>query len=105
MYSNQPDGYAGNEDCGQMSSWYILTTLGFYPVNPAKGVFDIGRPFVKEAKLNLDNGKIFTIKANNLSDKNVLVKKVSLNGKEMKDYKLNFKEIMDGGTLVFEMGK
>ena len=105
MYSNQPDGYAGNEDCGQMSSWYILTTLGFYPVNPANGVFDIGRPFVKEAKLNLDNGKIFTIKANNLSDKNVLVKKVSLNGKEMKDYKLNFKEIMDGGTLVFEMGK
>ncbi|MEI7677471.1 MAG: glycoside hydrolase domain-containing protein, partial [Bacteroidales bacterium] len=105
MYSNQPDGYSGNEDCGQMSAWYILTTLGFYPVNPALGVFDIGRPFVKEAKINLENGKTFIIIANNLSDKNILVKKITLNGKEIKDYKLNFKNIVDGGELVFEMGK
>ncbi len=105
MYSNQPDGYAGNEDCGQMSAWYILTTLGFYPVNPAIGVFDIGRPFVKEAKINLENGKTFTIIANNLFDKNIFVKKVSLNGKVIKNYKLNYADIMLGGELVFEMGK
>jgi predicted alpha-1,2-mannosidase len=105
MYSNQPDGYAGNEDCGQMSAWYILTTLGFYPVNPANGVFDIGRPFVKEANINLENGKTFTIKASNLSDKNTFVKKVSLNGKVIKNYKLNYADIMAGGELVFEMGK
>jgi predicted alpha-1,2-mannosidase len=105
MYSNQPDGYAGNEDCGQMSAWYILTTLGFYPVNPANGVFDIGRPFIKQTKINLENGKTFTIIANNLSNKNNLVKKIHLNGKEIKDYKLNFKDIVAGGVLIFEMGK
>jgi len=105
MYSNQPDGYAGNEDCGQMSAWYILTTLGFYPVNPATGIFDMGRPFVKKAKINLENGKTFTITANNLSDKNCYVQKIKLNGKVIKDYKINFCDIVAGGELFFEMGK
>ena len=105
MYRNEPDGLSGNEDCGQMSAWYIFTALGFYPVNPASGVFDIGRPFVQEAKLNLENGKTFLISVKNTSDKNIYVKKILLNNVPIANYKLNYTDIMNGGTMVIEMGK
>ena len=105
MYRNEPDGLSGNEDCGQMSAWYIFTALGFYPVNPASGVFDIGRPFIQEAKLNLENGKTFLISVKNTSDKNIFVKKILLNNVPITNYKLNYSDIMNGGTMVIEMGK
>jgi predicted alpha-1,2-mannosidase len=101
QYSNQPDGLSGNEDCGQMSAWYIFSSLGFYPVNPASGVYDIGVPIVKNATIRLDNGKVFTIK-NNLKNEKALVKSVWLNGKLLKDRFISHKQITEGGELVFK---
>ncbi len=105
MYSNHPDGYSGNEDCGQMSAWYIFTALGFYPVNPASGVYEIGRPFVQKATIKLENGKQFSIETKNYNQKNTFVKSIWLNGKQIKDFKINHKDIMSGGNLLFVMGK
>ena len=103
MYSDQPDGLCGNEDCGQMSAWYIFSSLGFYPVNPANGVYDIGAPLFPKAKLHLANGKIFNIIANSGSDKNIYVKDIKLNGREYNKYIIPHDSIMAGGTLEFEM--
>ncbi len=105
LYTTGPNGLCGNDDCGQMSAWYVLTALGFYPVNASSGEFDLGRPFVQGAMLNLENGKKFSIETRNFSKDNMLVKKVTLNGNEVKNYKISYSDIMQGGTLVFEMGK
>lgn len=103
MYKPKPDGLGGNDDCGQMSAWYIFSSLGFYPVAPGSDKYAIGSPKVKEAVLNLENGKTFTITAKNQSAKNVYVSKMELNGKVLDHTYLTHKEIMDGGQLVFYM--
>ncbi|WP_373514842.1 glycoside hydrolase domain-containing protein, partial [Persicitalea sp.] len=102
MYKPKPNGISGNVDYGQMSAWYILSSLGFYPVNPASGIFDIGRPAFKYAKINFGE-KLFEIKTSNFSDKNIYVKSIHLNGKPVSDYKLSYTDIVKGGVLLFEM--
>lgn len=103
FYKNAPDGLIGNEDCGQMSAWYIMSALGFYQVAPSIPRYDIGRPFFKEAKINLENGKTFTIKAPNVSDKNLYVESVKLNGKEHSKTFFEHSDITKGGVLEFNM--
>ena len=103
QYRNEPDGHCGNEDCGQMSSWFVLSALGIYPVNPAQGTFNLGAPMFKKASIALPEGKIFAIKGQNLSDENKYVKAVYLNEKQLKRWFITYDEIMEGGTLIFEM--
>lgn len=103
QYHNGVDGLCGNEDCGQMSAWYIFSVLGFYPVNPCGGEYIIGAPQIESAKINLGHGKTFTMKANNFSDKNIYVESVSFNGRPIRDWKLLHVDLMKGGELVFNM--
>ncbi len=105
MYLNKPDGLCGNDDCGQMSAWYIFSSLGFYPVCPGSGEYSIGSPSVNEAKIELGEGKTLTVKANNLSDTNIYIRSASLNGKPLNSTSISNKEIRNGGELIFEMGK
>lgn len=102
-YYNKPDGLMGNDDCGQMSAWYMFSSLGFYPVDPCGGDYTLGAPQLEEATINLPNGKEFTIKANNLSDKNYIVKSVSLNGELLNQNFITHTDLMAGGELIFEM--
>ncbi|MFZ1518414.1 MAG: GH92 family glycosyl hydrolase [Ignavibacteriaceae bacterium] len=103
LYNDSPSGLCGNEDCGQMSAWYIFTALGFYPFNPADQNYVIGSPLFDEAIINLSDGKKFIIKANNLSDKNIYINSAKLNGKELTKSFITHKEIINGGLLEFEM--
>jgi len=96
-------GLGGNDDTGQMSAWYIFSTIGFYPVAPASDVYQIGSPAVNAATLHLENGKTFSIEAKNQSDKNVFVQKIELNGKPLNRLYITHSEIMNGGKLVFYM--
>ncbi len=104
MYTDQPDGYIGNEDCGQMSAWYVMSALGFYPVNPASGIYDIGSPMFDTANIQLENGKSFLITAENLSDKNIYVQSLKLNDDAYNKLYIEHKDIMQGGHLHFVMG-
>jgi predicted alpha-1,2-mannosidase len=104
MYLNKPDGLCGNDDCGQMSAWYIFSSLGFYPVCPGSGQYAIGSPSVKESIIELADGKKLIIKANNLSDKNIYIRSVKLNGKLLNKFTLEQSQLNGGGELVFEMG-
>lgn len=104
QYGNQPNSLCGNDDCGQMSAWYIFNALGFYPVCPVDDFYAIGSPCVKQATVQLSNGKTLQMKANNLSDKNIYIQKMFLNGKPWNKAFLPFGEIKDGGSIVFEMG-
>jgi len=103
MYNPTPDGLGGNDDCGQMSAWYLFSTLGFYPVAPGSEQYAIGSPAIKEATLRLENGKTFRIETKNQSDKNVYVQKVVLNGKELTTPFLLHTDIMKGGKMTFYM--
>lgn len=103
FYKPTPDGLIGNEDCGQMSAWYILSASGFYPVAPGKPYYDYGTPLFKEVKYNLENGKTFTIKAPKVSPQNIYVASARLNGSPVRDLKLAHYMIEMGGTLEFEM--
>ena len=105
QYKDEPNGHCGNEDCGQMSSWYVFSALGFYPVNPAQGVYAFGSPIIDAATLNLENGKIFTVEAINNSSDNMYIQTIELNGKIIERNYIEHSEIMDGGTLIFTMGK
>jgi predicted alpha-1,2-mannosidase len=104
MYLNKPDGLCGNDDCGQMSAWYIFSSLGFYPVCPGSGQYAIGSPSVKESIIELADGKKLIIKANNLSDKNIYIRSVKLNGKLLNKFTIEHSQLNGGGELVFEMG-
>lgn len=104
MYHEQPDGLCGNEDCGQMSAWYVLSAMGFYPVTPGDPVYAIGSPLFDEVSIELENGKKFTIIAENNSPENVYIQSVKLNGKDHSGSYLLHEDIMKGGELVFEMG-
>ncbi|MDP5092925.1 MAG: glycoside hydrolase family 92 protein, partial [Polaribacter sp.] len=103
MYQNSPDGISGNEDCGQMSAWYIFSSLGFYPVTPGSNQYIIGSPLFDKATINLENGKSFTIQAKNNSVENKYIKSIKLNGENYEFSYLNHQDIINGGTLVFEM--
>jgi predicted alpha-1,2-mannosidase len=102
-YNSTPLGLCGNDDCGQMSAWYVFSSLGFYPVTPGTNQYVIGSPCVDRAKINLGNGKTFNITAENLSDKNIYVNKVLLNGKSINRCYIAQSEIMNGGELKFIM--
>ncbi len=104
MYINKPDGLCGNDDCGQMSAWYVFSTLGFYPVCPGTDQYVIGSPCLEEATLKLDNGNSFTVKAKRLSALNIYIQSVSLNGKTWNYSYITQADIMNGGELQFIMG-
>jgi predicted alpha-1,2-mannosidase len=104
QYKPAPDGLGGNDDCGQMSAWYLFSALGFYPVAPGNNQYQLGSPAINKAHIQLENGKTFSIEAVNQSDKNVYVQKVLLNGKQLDTPVLNYEDIMQGGELVFYMG-
>lgn len=104
MYTTQPDGLCGNEDVGQMSAWYILSTLGFYQVEPAGGRYFFGSPLFKSAEIALPQGGSFKLVANGNSDRNRYIQRVSLNGRPYTKNYIDYKDIMAGGELVFEMG-
>ncbi|OKL40335.1 GH92 family glycosyl hydrolase [Pontibacter flavimaris] len=104
MYKPTVDGLGGNDDCGQMSAWYLFSALGFYPVAPGSEQYAIGSPAVKEASIHLENGKTFTIRTKNQSDKNVYVQKMELNGKPLNRSYLTHTELVNGGELTFYMG-
>ena len=103
FYRATPCGYAGNDDCGQMSAWYIFSALGFYPFHAGSAEYVIGTPLFTKATLHLENGKDFVISAPNKTAKRIHVKSVKLNGKPVKDYILTHQQIMAGGTLEFIM--
>ncbi len=104
MYQNAPDGLSGNEDVGQMSAWYVISTCGLYQVEPAGGKFIIGSPLFEKAALNVGNGKTFTVLAKDNSDKNVYVQRVMLNGKPYTKSYISYDDIIKGGTLELVMG-
>jgi len=104
MYTNKPDGLAGNEDCGQMSAWYVMSALGFYPVCPGTGQYLFGSPIFEKTVVELENGNQFTVKANNVSPANKYIQSVSLNGKPYTRTYLEHASIVSGGELVFDMG-
>ena len=103
FYRATPCGYAGNDDCGQMSAWYIFSALGFYPFHAGSAEYVIGTPLFTKATLHLENGNDFVISAPNNTPGRIHVKSVKLNGKPIKDYKLTHQQIMEGGTLEFKM--
>jgi predicted alpha-1,2-mannosidase len=103
LYTNTPDGISGNEDCGQMSAWYIFSSLGFYPVTPGSNQYIIGSPLFEKATINLENGKVFTVEAKNNSSENKYIKSVKLNGNNYEFSYINHSDIINGGSLVFEM--
>ncbi|MEO6406210.1 MAG: GH92 family glycosyl hydrolase [Ferruginibacter sp.] len=103
QYKNTPDGLGGNDDAGQMSAWYVFSSLGFYPVSPGNTLYSIGSPAVNAAILKLDNGKTFSIEAKNQSAKNVYVESITLNGKKLEGFFIDHKQIMTGGKLIFYM--
>jgi len=104
LYSNKPDGLCGNEDMGQMSAWYVFSALGFYPVNPADGNYVFGTPLFKQVSINLTNKKTFTVNARNLSNQNIYIVNVLLNGKDYDKGYISHQQILEGGTLEFKMG-
>ncbi len=104
MYTDKPDGLCGNEDCGQMSAWYVFSAMGFYPVNPAEGIYVIGSPLFEESKIPVGDGKFFTVEAKGVSETNKYIQSASLNGKPLEVSYITHKAIMEGGDLVLEMG-
>ncbi|NOX84701.1 MAG: glycoside hydrolase family 92 protein [Chlorobi bacterium] len=103
MYGPGVDGLCGNDDAGQMSAWYVFSALGFYPVTPGSGYYALGSPLVKEAVIHLENGKTFHIKAKNQGKDNLYVNRVILNGKVLQGFLLSYRDIINGGEIIFEM--
>jgi len=103
MYHPAPDGLGGNDDCGQMSAWYIFSTLGFYPVDPTDPAYQIGSPAIDGATLHLENGRTFEIIVKNQSDRNVYIDHILLNGKALPGFTLSYDDIQNGGKVVFYM--
>ncbi len=105
LYNNTSSGYAGNDDCGEMSAWYIFGAMGFYPVNPADGQYIIGSPTLDECTLKLAGNKEFRIQAQRKSPEYIYIQSVTLNGKKYDKYFITHQDITNGGTMVFKMGK
>jgi predicted alpha-1,2-mannosidase len=104
QYGSGPGSLCGNDDCGQMSAWYLFTCMGFYPVCPASDYYVIGAPQVSKTTMHLSNGKEFTSTAENISDQNIYVQSVKLNGKTWNSPFMPFKELKNGGSIQFVMG-
>lgn len=104
LYSDKPDGLSGNEDVGQMSAWYIFSALGFYPANPANGLYVFGSPVVDGATLQLGGGKTFSVQVKNNSAKNKYIQNITLNGKKYTRSYIAHADLMKGGTMIIEMG-
>lgn len=104
FYHDDPNGVIGNEDCGQMSAWYIFSSLGFYPVFPASQIYVLGSPLFEKASISLPNNKKFTMIANSVSEKNKYIQAAFLNGKKLNKYSFTHNEILKGGTLKLIMG-
>jgi predicted alpha-1,2-mannosidase len=104
MYTDQPDGLCGNEDCGQMSAWYVLSSMGIYPVNPANGAYVFGSPVFDKAEINLSGGKSFKIVAKNNNAENIYIQSAELNGQPYEKSFITHNDILNGGTLKFTMG-
>lgn len=104
LYFNAPAGLCGNEDCGQMSAWYVFSAMGFYPVNPVSGQYEIGTPLFPEMHMNLDNGKTFTVLAPAVSRENIYIQSVKVNGQPYDKSYITHEQIMNGATVEFEMG-
>lgn len=103
LYKNTPDGLCGNEDMGQMSAWYVLSAMGFYPVNPVSGQYEIGSPLFNQVKISLPEGKAFTLTVKNLSDENIYVKSVTIDGKPWNKSYITHQQIIDGANVELEM--
>lgn len=103
LYNSTSSGYAGNDDCGQMSAWYVFSAMGFYPVNPVSGEYEIGTPLFPEMRMHLDNGKTFTVLAPAVNRENIYIRSVKLNGKPYDKSYITHQQIMDGATVEFEM--
>lgn len=104
QYSNRPDGFCGNEDCGQMSAWYVWSALGFYPVNPVDGIYHLGSPVIDNAKIKLPDGQLFEISVHNNSDENVYIQSIKLNGNSYNKLSITHQGILKGGKIEFFMG-
>ncbi|CEN38685.1 GH92 family glycosyl hydrolase [Capnocytophaga cynodegmi] len=104
QYNTTPNGYSGNEDCGQMSAWYVWSSIGLYPMNPVSGEYEIGRPLFPKAKINLPNGETFIIIAENVSAENMYIQSATLNGKSLDRTFITDEELKSGGELKFVMG-
>ena len=103
MYINKPDGLCGNDDCGQMSAWYIFSVLGFYPVCPGTTQYAIGAPCISSATISLPGGKTFVVRAKGLSEKNIYIRSMTLNGKPLNTMFLEHADLVAGGELIFNM--
>ena len=104
LYDNTPEGLSGNEDCGQMSAWYVFSAMGMYPVNPAEGIYVFGKPLFDRLAVMLANGKQFEIEAQDLSHENIYIQSVALNGVPHPQLYITHEQLMQGGKLVFVMG-
>ncbi len=104
LYQNSPAGLCGNEDCGQMSAWYVFSAMGFYPVDPVSGKYEIGTPLFPEMQMHLSNGNTFTVLAPTVSKENIYIQAVKLDGKPYSKSYITHEQIMEGATLEFEMG-
>ncbi|MCQ2280972.1 MAG: GH92 family glycosyl hydrolase, partial [Bacteroidales bacterium] len=105
QYKDRPDGLCGNEDCGQMSAWYVMSAMGFYAVAPGSNLYDLGSPIFDEVKIHLENGNVFTIICENQGPKNVYVESMTRNGAPFFEQRINYSMINDGDTFVFEMSE
>ena len=103
LYKNEPAGLCGNEDCGQMSAWYVFSAMGFYPVNPVSGKYEIGTPLFREMQLHLANGKTFTVLAPKVNKENIYIQSIKIDGKPYDKTYLTHEQIMSGATVEFEM--
>lgn len=103
QYKNKPDGLCGNDDCGQMSAWYMFSVMGFYPVDPVSGNYVFGAPQLPKIVLNLQDGKTFTVIAENLSKEHKYVDSITLNGERYTKNYISHEDIVNGGTLVYKM--
>ncbi|MCE1198781.1 MAG: glycoside hydrolase family 92 protein, partial [Marinilabiliales bacterium] len=105
FYNNTPNGLCGNDDCGQTSAWYVWSTLGFYPVNPAGGEYVLGTPLSSLSEMTLSSGQHFIIRAENLNDRNIYIQKATLNGAEYTKSYIRHEDLLKGGELVLFMGE
>ena len=103
FYKSAPDGLIGNEDCGQMSAWYVMSASGFYSVAPGRSMYEMGTPLFPEVKYNLENGKVFTVRAPNVSAANKYIRSASFGGKRLISPHIAHSWMMTGGTLELEM--
>lgn len=104
QYNTTPNGLSGNEDCGQMSAWYVFSSMGLYPMNPASAEYEIGSPIFEKATINLEKGKTFVIEAQNVSDKNFYIQSATLNGVAFNQTTISHEQLLKGGVLHFVMG-